>query len=418
MLQPGSVSTLRVANRSRILRLIAGDNTVSRTELAAETGLKPPSVTRIVRELIDLGLVVDEHQNQIGGGLGRRRTGVRVRPDGAYVLGFALNASGMSVGIAGADGVLIDQIRIEGEARLDPDDTLTALSEAAHTLIVRHAGDVERVLGAAVACAGEVNSTTGVLNTSMALGWQNVEVVRAFAEALQIPVLLENLNVSLLEAARLNDPETRNRHAILVRTANGIMGSAFLIDGSVLRNSRSKPSWIGHHPARGVDLGCFCGQRGCLNTVASAPAMLAAYDEGETPAQFSAADFVKNEERIRQLVLAAEAGEEKAVAVLKEGGVQLGRFLVPQVVSFGVDMIQIAGFVGRSKAYLAGVKSGFEDSAPPETIRNVTIAANSMTLVQSAIHVALNRFVYSQALDVTKLSQTGALNDRESVDAA
>ena len=408
MIESGTVSMLRVANRSRILRLIAERRSISRTELASETGLKPPSVTRIVKELIDLGLVSDEPGRQARAQPGRRRTGLRVRADGAHVLGFALNASGMAVGLSDASGMLIAQQRIEGSKRLDAEQTLSALAAAANTLIEQHVPNRTRILGAGVACAGEVDTASGLLRTSMAMGWTNVKIGQILTGALGIPIRIDNLNVSLLKAARLKWFDTTDRldveNALLVRVANGILGSAFLSNGTVLRNTQSRHSWIGHHPVRGGVLPCSCGETGCLNTVASAPAILAAYDDSDTPASFTASDFIHNERRLRRLVKAAQDGDAKARQVISDAGRTLGRFLVAQACSFGAEVIQIAGFVGCSPAYLSGVREGFGAWAPAGAARGVRIAANSMSLVESAVHVALDQFVYSRTLDIDRLT--------------
>ncbi len=416
----GSVSSLRAANRSRVLRSIAQHRSISRAALSGRTGLAAPSVTRIVQELVELGLVVEGQSRIAREGPGRRRTDVKIDPAGAYVLGFVLNASGKSVALAGADGQIVAEERVSDKNRHSPTIILESLAKAARELCARHLRDRRRLLGATIACAGEVDVERQHLNESMALGWQDVAVGQLLRSMLGFPVHVDNLNVSMLEATQMNDHEHFAPDAMLIRIANGIIGGAMMQSGRILRSPNARPSWIGHHPVRGGRQRCFCGEVGCLNTEASAPAMLSALADGKAPARFSSADFVKTEAAVRRLVTSADQGDDLSVKVLRAGGRKLGRFLVAHAGSLGPTVIHIAGFVGRSKHYFEGTRNGF-DSRAPEALKEVTkLVANDTSVVQAAVNVSLDRFVYSPRLNIDQLSQAKAsiTVDGQSVSAA
>lgn len=400
----GSVSSLRAANRSRVLRLIARQRSISRTALSDQTDLTAASVTRIVRELVDVGLVSEGEASTARDGPGRRRTDVGIDPDGAYVLGFVLNASGKSVAIASADGRILAEERVSDRGRQSPIAVLEALAAAAHKLVATHLSDRQRLLGATIACAGELDVERQHLNESMALGWHDVPVGQILGSMIDVPFHVDNLNVTILEATQMSADEQIVSDAMLVRIANGIIGGAMMQGGRMLRSPNARPSWIGHHPVRGGRQRCFCGEVGCLNTESSAPAMLAALAGRRTPARFSSADFVKTEAAVRRLVKSAEKGDKRAVNVLRTGGEKLGRFLVAHAGSLGPSVIHIAGFVGRSKQYFDGVQRGF-DATAPAALKSVTrLIANDTSVVQAAVNVSLDRFVYSSNLNIDQLA--------------
>ena len=410
----GVASALRMTNRSRVMRAIFRHRTSSRTALTERTNLTPPSVTRIVRELVGLNLVIDGEERTARGGPGRRRTEVRIDPTGAYVLGIVLNASGKSVALAGADGHIIAEERVSDKDRRSPVATLKSLAAAARRLCARHLSNKHRLLGATVACAGEVDFERQHLIDSMALGWQDVAVGRELGAMLGIPIHVDNLNMSMLEATQMSDHKHLVADAILVRVANGIIGGAMMQGGRMLRSPNTRPSWMGHHPVRGGRKRCFCGEIGCLNTVASAPAMLSASAREKSPARFSATDFVKTETAIRRLIKSADQGDKQAIAVLRAGGEQLGRFLVAHAGSLGPSLIHVSGFVGRSQHYFAGVQRGFAAKAPASLQSTTRLVANDMSVVQAAVNVSLDRFVYSTLLNVDQLTQA---KDNETIDA-
>lgn len=416
----GSMSALRTVNRSRVLRSIAQHHAISRTSLADVTGLTPPSVTRIVRELVELGLVMEGEESSSREGPGRRRTDVSVNPAGAYVLGFVLSASGKSVALADANGEIIAEKRVSEKNRDKPAVILRALADAAHALCASHLSDNRRLLGATIVCAGEVDVIRGHLNESMALGWQDVAIGQLLGASLDVPLYVDNINVSILEATQIDDHEHLVADSMLVRIANGLIGGAIMQGGRLLRSPNSRPSWIGHHPIRGGRRRCFCGEIGCLNTEASAPAMLSALAGGKSSAQLSSTDFAETEAPVRQLIKSADQGDRQAIKVLRAGGRQLGRFLVAHAGSFGPELIHIAGFVGRSRYYFEGAQEGFESKAPKAMKAITRLVANDTSSEQAAVNVSLDRFLYSPQLNIDRLPRDKASNaaGRQSMNAA
>ena len=395
---------VRANNRARLLQLLSQKCTSSRTELCEETALKPPTVTRIVRELMEAGIVEEITSSKVQAGPGRRQTGIQIVPDGAFVLGFVLNASGMRVGLSGLDGRIVGERQVSGERRTTPEKTLDALIRAADELIEQHLPHRSRLLAATVACAGEVDVGTGYLTESMALGWRNVPVGPSISQALRLPVNVLNLNVALLDAMSIGNEPAAVDNSILVRIANGIIGGAVRSGGRLLHAPNARPSWLGHFPARGAKGQCFCGQNGCLNTVASGPAMLAALERHAGSAQFDAADFVRNEVKVRRLVKLADQGDAEAKRVVRQGGSALGAFLVPFAGQFGSDTVVVAGFVGRSETYFTAVRQTFQKNLPDSWEHKPSLVADHSTATEAAARVALNRFAFSPLLDLERLS--------------
>ena len=270
-------------------------------------------------------------------------------------------------------------------------------------LCASHLSDKRRLLGATIVCAGEIDVARGHLHESMVLGWQGVAIGQLLGSSLDIPLYVDNINVSILEATQMNDHEHLVADSMLLRVANGLIGGAIMQDGRMLRSPNTRPSWIGHHPIRGGRRRCFCGEIGCLNTEASAPAMLSALAGGKSSARFSSTDFAETEAPVRRLIMSADQGDPHAIRVLRAGGRQLGRFLVAHAGSFGPSLIHIAGFVGRSRHYFEGAQQGFEAKAPNSLKAITQLVANDTSDEQAAVNVSLDRFLYSPQLNIDRL---------------
>lgn len=416
-----SATDVRASNRATVMRIVAQERVVSRTTLAEKTALKPPTVTRIVRELVEAGMVQEADTIKARSGPGRRQTEIRVRPQGAYVLGFALNASGFLVALSGLDGRIIDTQEIRGARRLSPIQTLGGLAEAAENLVRLHVPDRKRLLAGSVACAGEVDVQTGHLTNSLSLGWQDVSVGPSLSEALGIPVYVLNLNLALLDAAAPSDGVEGVRNALLVRVANGVIGGAIRQNGRLLAAPNARSSWFGHYPARGATGTCFCGEKGCLLTVASAPAMIAQYQGRSDSGAFAPSDIISNYADVRRLIMLADSGDRNAHRIVRHAGRTLGQSLIPFVGQFGAEKVFISGFVGRSTTYFEAVQQAFLEHLPKEWTGQARVVANSTTAVQAAVRVALKRFVFSPLLNLKQFpsapggGRTGAMSGSGSV---
>src|ERR1700744_1214632 len=94
---------LRREHERVILRAITTGTTVSRTQLAADHDLSAQSVGRIVRDLLDAGLI-GEVAIARPAGPGAPRIGLQMRPDGAYALGFGLERDRLTGVVLGGGG--------------------------------------------------------------------------------------------------------------------------------------------------------------------------------------------------------------------------------------------------------------------------------------------------------------------------
>ena len=88
---------MRKINRSAMLRLVAKHGQISRNKLCEYMGLTGAGISRISRDLIDTGMLLETAQEGVSKGAGRRGSDLSLNPDGAYVLGITITANRKSV---------------------------------------------------------------------------------------------------------------------------------------------------------------------------------------------------------------------------------------------------------------------------------------------------------------------------------
>ncbi len=146
--------------------------------------------------------------------------------------------------------------------------------------------------GIGVGCAGPLSAARGIINNPYTLPtWVDCDIVSKLRSALDRPVYLEND----ADAAVLGEwfaGAARDCPRVVMLTLGTGVGGGVVIDGRVYRAARGGHPELGHIPIDGSGPECYCGARGCLESIASGTAIAAAgASEGfaDSPQVFAAA---------------------------------------------------------------------------------------------------------------------------------
>lgn len=392
--------TSRSANRSRIMSAIRSQPKVDRSGIASITGLTNAAVSKIVQELIDVGLVREVGMRGATGARGRRGIALEISNDGGHVLGLSILAYDSRVVLTDLVGNTIDSLPFHPSDIRDPRATLDEVHRLACDLLDEHRMPRARTLGVGVAVAGYVRPIDGSIDRARQLDWPPFDLRQSLQRRFDKPVVVENASrcIALAEAqfgtcAGIND-------LVVIRSAL-VIGGAVLSGGKILRGHDNKAGQIGHIPADVNGSLCFCGHRGCLNTVASGLAML---DRLGEPLLSSDAPPVvgDQEQRLSDLLSRADDGDQYVVAMLRDIGLKLGLHSSGAIRTVDPEAIVLTGPLGRDLHYC----HGFEEALSNVGITYPVIKACDHTIMepaQAAAICALADHVYSIDLDLAPL---------------
>jgi predicted NBD/HSP70 family sugar kinase len=232
---------MRGLNRSLVISAIREHGVLSRADLVRFTSISPASVSAIVSDLIEEGLIREE--GRTSSDLGRPGRLVRFA-EGVLFLGCDLaSAEGFRVGLMRLSGELVDSRVLAVPARAPTTERVARLL-ADHVIEVTSRFAPARVVGAGVGVPGVVNPTTGRVQIAPLLGWEDAEFGELLSDYLRIPVLIDNDVVFALAAEVDRGAATKARDAILMTFAEGV-GGAVLLDGKIYRG-RGAPGEVGH----------------------------------------------------------------------------------------------------------------------------------------------------------------------------
>ena len=227
----GTPELMRGLNRSIVVDAIREHGTLSRADLVRFTSISPASVSAIVADLIQEGLVreVGRAPAEVG------RPGRLVQfSDNVLFLGCDLaSAEGFRVGLMRLSGELVESQILAMPARA-PSPELVGRSLAEFIAGTRSKMASDRIVGAGIGVPGVVNPATGHVEIAPLLGWHDVELGEPLSVYLGIPVCVDNDVTFALGAEVDRGAASRASDVVLVTFAEGV-GGAVLLDGKIYR---------------------------------------------------------------------------------------------------------------------------------------------------------------------------------------
>lgn len=353
---PGRVEDIRRQNLALVLNLIRPQFRCTRAELAEQTGLTKASVSSLVAELLETGLIEE---------VGVSRGGERGRPGMGLVLNAHRGALGAEVNV---DYLAVGVVDLLGELRFtetmerrnpgsSPEDVMAELFSMAGraTKAAASAGIV--LLGGGLAVPGLVDPARGDVVAAPNLGWQNARLSGALESLLPgapFGVVLSNEANSAALAELWYGQGSSFRDYLYVSGEVGVGGG--LVFGAELFNGpRGHAGEIGHMVVEPTGVRCSCGGRGCLETVAGQEAVFSAAGiSGESMAR-----------RMAQLLQALDAGATQALDAVERAGQALGVAVVSATRLVNVSVVIIGGHFAALQPWIRpALLRSLEDFGP------------------------------------------------------
>jgi predicted NBD/HSP70 family sugar kinase len=267
---------VREYNLGLVLRQVADHGPRSRATLALETGLNKSTVSSLVGDLIEAGLLREVPFEERPGRVGRPPQSVELDPGGPFVLGLEINVDYLAVWATDLAGAVRHRSFVANDNRsASPEEVIGALARLAETALEQPFAASRHPMLATVAVPGLVDPA-GALAVAPNLGWVDVPVAGLLKEALEDPpyaLRVEN-EANLGAVAELVDGAGRGlRDFVYVSGEIGI-GAGVVLRGELFRGASGFAGEFGHLTIDPYGPPCGCGGRGCLERLAGQDALL------------------------------------------------------------------------------------------------------------------------------------------------
>lgn len=354
------------ASPGLLLQLLRDGTPRTRAELAGESGLARSTVRARLDPLVAAGFV-----NDGGGGVstgGRPASRFMFNARARVTLVAEVGATHAMVAVTDLRGVLLACRGLTLDIADGPEPVLTQLTKTWRDLLVESQLATVPLAGVGIGLPGPVEHSSGRPNHPPIMpGWDAFDVPAYVRGEFDAPVLVDNeANLMALGEHTYAFPEAD--HMAVVKVATGI-GAGFISNGKLHRGAVGAAGDLGHiQSPHGAEVACSCGNTGCLEAVASGPAVASRLRAQHIDARSNA-----------DVVSLVRAGNREAGRALRQAGRDIGEVLAACVCMFNPSLIVIGGsLAGAGEMLLAGVREAIYGRSLPLATQNLRIVPSQM----------------------------------------
>jgi len=341
-----TVDSPKETPRVRVLQLLRKRGPLAKIQIARELAISPASAGLICKEFLQAGVVTVAGTGASAGG--RRPTLLQLNE------GCDLGVTHVTSVLTNLHGRVIERCRIETGPRDDSVTTLRSIHESIQDVIGKAGLPTASILGIGLSMPGLIDLPSGVSVLAPNLpNWKKVPIVRLVKERFGIPVSIINDAWALALGEHWFGAGRGHQDLVAVNIGIGI-GAGIVLDSRLYRGGIGGCGEIGHVTVNENGPRCPCGSNGCLELMASGPAISARAIQALSSAVPTSLETLAgghpSKVSARLVAEAAEQGDEVATAILTDAGRYVGIAVAMVVNLLSPEMIILGGGVARSGA--------------------------------------------------------------------
>lgn len=189
-----------------------------------------------------------------------------------FIVGVDLGGTKILSGVFTPALKLIGKVKLSTKAERGVDAVLDRITRCVRDVVDECDLDLKQCRGVGIGAPGAVDFDEGRVIFAPNLGWKDVAVKKELEKRLDVPVFLENdCNVSTL-GVHERELGGKPRHLVGVFVGTGI-GGGIILDGKLFSGANHTAAEIGHMVIQVDGDKCGCGNKGCLEALASRTAI-------------------------------------------------------------------------------------------------------------------------------------------------
>lgn len=270
--------------------------------------------------------------------------------DARLFIGIDLGGTKIASALVDVDMKTMGRVTVATRPEEGPDAVIGRMLGTVWELCEGHGCGVGDVGAIGIGCPGPLDQETGIVLDAPNLMWKNVSVAAPVAQATGLPVCVENdANVAALAENRMGAGRGA-RHMMYVTVSTGI-GSGLILDGRLYVGAMGAAGELGHVTMLADGPLCGCGNRGCLESLASGTAIAqrareaAARPAGAGILEAANGDIDAIDSAL--VALAATGGDATAQAIMRAAFEYLGTAVANVLNLLNLDMVVIGGGVAQ-----------------------------------------------------------------------
>jgi predicted NBD/HSP70 family sugar kinase len=354
-----NIVTVKAHNMQVVLLNLLYEGFLSRSELAKRTNLSNTTITNLITELLEDGLVqecdFEESEVTANRPVGRPRTAICLQPNARFVIGIHVGVGMFRVAINNLLNEIVYSCMENYNIHDEPLRVLEQMVQCVESLITKSKLEKEKILGVGIGLSGIVDFETGVNVVAPNLGWHQVPARAYLAEHLNLPVIADN-NVRCMALGETYFGSGRGLDSLVFVYGRVGVGAGFICKGQVFRGSTMGAGEFGHNIILLEDeTASLNGKHKELESLVSETAILQEAEEihRKNPRGILA-NVIQDNPNLGQIdciIQAAHQGDASVRAMLADRAYYLGVALVNLVNLYNPELIILGGLYAQAEKF-------------------------------------------------------------------
>jgi glucokinase-like ROK family protein len=331
------VRAMREFNLLLVLNCIREHGPLPRVAIARRTGLSRPTVSSLMEILLREGLVREGELLNSSAAGGRRSVEVHFNSSAGYAIGVDVGRTHLTMILANLAAEIQARHSEPFDSSRGAEACLPLLSQHLRTFVEAADTRWDQIVGIGMGVPGPIDTDRRRLVSPPRLpGWDRIDLYKTMRRELDVPIFLDNdANMGTLGESRYGAGRGVENMAY-IKLGTGI-GGGMILNGSIYRGSGSAGE-IGHVTVNADGPECACGNKGCLEALAGAGAIVEDASQGASRAACDIADVIH----------AAQEGDENCRVAIERAGESIGVAVADLINLCSPSLILLDGGVSRA----------------------------------------------------------------------
>lgn len=338
------------AQKKRIITYYIHNGNSTITDLAKVLDLSIPTVTKLVEDMCQSGILNSYGKLETAGGRHPQLYGLN--PDACYFVGVDIRRFCVNIGLINFNGELVETQMGVPYTFENTQKGLDSLCELISNFIGSLIVEKDKILDINVNVSGRVNPESGYSYSWFNFGEDTLAQV--MTDRIGIDVYIDNDTRAMTYGEYLKGNISEKKHILFVNLSWGL-GLGIIIDGKLYMGKSGFAGEFGHFPAYDNEIMCHCGKKGCLETEASGSAMyrklVERYNNGEQTFLSDAIESGK-EITLEDFIDATNHEDMLCIELAEELGHELGKNIAGLINIFNPEVVIIGGILSQLGDYV------------------------------------------------------------------
>ena len=338
----------------KIIKFLYIKGAQSNADICERFRISSPTSIGLLNELIAEGYVEKQGRGHSIGG--RKPDLYGLQDNSLFVLGIEMGQYNTRMAIFNNRNEAVTDIQTFPIPISKDLAILEDLYECALNLILASGINSSKLLGIGISMPGLVTQKDGRNHTYLLTPEDSASLQQILENKFKKPVFLQN-DVKAATLAEYRFGLAKSRRDVLVISMDWGIGIGMIMDGKLRTGTSGFAGEFGHIPMVEDGVLCYCGKRGCLETVASGNALARLATAGIQSGQSTRLQEFANQETgqiaPKVVIDAAHHGDQYAINILSEIGLNLGKGIAVLIQLFNPELIILGGKMAEANQYIA-----------------------------------------------------------------